>query len=77
MKTNLKAVAVTTVVMALVLMARSAVAFPWERDLWHVYLWRLDGDLVQDALDAFPWMGAVTVMQIWTVFQTNGKTSTV
>ena len=77
MKTHLKAAAVTTVVMTLVLVARPVVAFPLGSGTFGTSIFGdSDGDLVQDAFDAFPLMGAVTVMQIWTVCQTNGKPPT-
>ena len=55
MKTHLKAVAVTTAVLALVLLARPVVAFPLGSGTFGTSIFGdSDGDLVQDAFDAFP-----------------------
>ena len=55
MRTNLKAVAVTTVVMALALLARPVAAFPLGSGTFGTSIFGdSDGDLVQDAFDAFP-----------------------
>ena len=60
MKTNLKALAVTTVVMALVLMARPAVAFPLGSGTFgtSIFVETLTGISFRMRSMHFPWMGA-------------------